>query len=157
MVCEHLDTSLAGQDVDGPSDHVRGSHIIIDANVGGGIHLEARQTPNSLGGRTINILTSKAGVEMLTYHADTSKIDTAAMLKVGLKGELTLNPESILYRTVVSQYQFLTPFRTRSSDLEFMVDRVNKNAFLNKFHVKAKWIRTVPMYSIWRSPLTTNR
>merc|ERR1712177_114013 len=119
-------------------DHVRGSHIIIDANVGGGIHLEARQTPNSLGGRTINILTSKAGVEMLTYHADTSKVDTAAMLKVGLKGELTLNPESILYRTVVSQYQFLTPFRTRSSDIEFMVDRVNKNAFLNKFHVKAK-------------------
>merc|ERR1712080_515529 len=89
---------------------------IIDANVGGGIHLEARQTPNSLGGRTINILTSKAGVEMLTYHADTSKVDTAAMLKLGLKGELTLNPESILYRTVVSQYQFLTPFRTRSSD-----------------------------------------
>merc|ERR1711962_532166 len=83
----------------------------------------------------------KAGVEMLTYHADTSKVDTAAMLKVGLKGELTLNPESILYRTVVSQYQFLTPFRTRSSDLEFMVDRVNKNAFLNKFHVKARWIR----------------
>merc|ERR1711962_297811 len=74
-------------------DHVRGSHIIIDANVGGGIYLEARQTPNSLGGRTINILTSKAGVEMLTYHADTSKVDTAAMLKVGLKGELTLNPE----------------------------------------------------------------
>merc|ERR1711890_84698 len=93
---------------------------------------------NSLGGRTINILTSKAGVEMLTYHADTSKVDTAAMLKLGLKGELTLNPESILYRTVVSQYQFLTPFRTRSSDLEFMVDRANKNAFLNKFHVKAK-------------------
>merc|ERR1719348_1764325 len=85
-------------------DHVRGSHIIIDANVGGGIHLEARQTPNSLGGRTINILTSKAGVEMLTYHADTSKVDTAAMLKVGLKGELTLNPESILYRTVVNKY-----------------------------------------------------
>merc|ERR1712010_82117 len=28
--------------------------------------------------------------------------------------------------------------RTRSSDLEFMVDRVNKNAFLNKFHAKAK-------------------
>merc|ERR1711890_6045 len=106
-------------------DHVRGSHIIIDANVGGGIHLEARQTPNSLGGRTINILTSKAGVEMLTYHADTSKVDTAAMLKLGLKGELTLNPESILYRTVVSQYQFLTPLRTRSSDLEFMVDRAN--------------------------------
>merc|ERR1711909_268935 len=94
--------------------------------------------PNSLGGRTIDILTSKAGVEMLTYHADTSKVDTAAMFKVGLKGELTLNPESLLYRTVVGKYQFLTPFRTRSSDLEFMVDRVNKNAFLNKFHAKAK-------------------
>jgi len=75
---------------------------------------------------------------MLTYHADTSKVDTAAMFKVGLKGELTLNPESLLYRTVVGKYQFLTPFRTRSSDLEFMVDRVNKNAFLNKFHAKAK-------------------
>jgi len=119
-------------------DHVRGSHLIIDANVGGGVHVEARQTPNSLGGRTIDILTSKAGVEMLTYHADTSKVDTAAMFKVGLKGELTLNPESLLYRTVVGKYQFLTPFRTRSSDLEFMVDRVNKNAFLNKFHAKAK-------------------
>ena len=84
--------------------------------------MEAQQTPNSLGGRTINIVTSKAGVKMLTYHADTSKVDTPAMLKVGLKGELTLNPESILYETVVSHYQFLTPFRTRSSDLEFMVD-----------------------------------
>ena len=83
-------------------DHVRGSHIIIEANVGGGVHLEARQTHNSLGGRTINIVTSKAGVKMLTYHADTFKIDTPAMLKVGLKGELTLDPESILYETVVS-------------------------------------------------------
>merc|ERR1719347_379746 len=49
-----------------------------------------------------------------------------------------IHPESILYRTVFTNYPFLTPFRTRSSALEFMVDRVHRNNFLNKFHVKSK-------------------
>jgi len=119
-------------------DYMRGSHFIIDANVGGGFHLEARQAYNSLGGRAINILISEADVEVFTYHADTSKVDTVSLLKFGFKGDMMLNPESILYRTVFTKYQFLTPFRTRSSDLEFMVDRVHKNDFLNKFHIKSK-------------------
>ena len=64
--------------------------------------MEAQKIPYSLGDGDINTVTSKASTKMLTYHADTFKIDTPAMLKVGLKGELTLDPESILYETVVS-------------------------------------------------------
>jgi hypothetical protein len=130
--------NIAQDDITVTIDHVRGDHLIIDANVAGGLRLEGRQAPNSDGGRSINIVTTKAGVQMLKYHADTFKTDTPAMFKVGLKGDLELNPESVLYRNLVGRYQILTPFAKRTSDLEFMWDRVNKNALINKFHVKAK-------------------
>jgi len=119
-------------------DYMRGSHIIIDTNIGGGVHMEARQADNSLGGKAIDMRMSEADVEMFTYHADTSKVDTDSILKFGFKGDMMINPESILYRTVFTKYPFFTPFRTRSSDLEFMVDRVHRNNFLNKFHIKSK-------------------
>ena len=100
--------------------------------------MEAGQTDNSLEGQDINMRMSEADVEMFTYHAHTSKVDTDSILKLGFKGDMMINPESILYRTVFTKYPFLTPFRTRSSDLEFIVDRVHRNNFLNKFHIKSK-------------------
>merc|ERR1711872_585464 len=64
-------------------------------------------------------------------------IDTN-QLKVGLKGDFELNPQSILYKMVVSKYRILTPFSKRHSDLEFFWDKKNKNVVMNKFYAKAK-------------------
>merc|ERR1712186_270878 len=100
-------------------DHVRGSHLIIDSNIAGGMKLDAKQSPNSgTGGRNIDIVATKAGTQMWKYHAVTSKVNDANMLKVGLKGDFELNPQSLLYKLVVSKYRILTPFAKRHSDLE---------------------------------------
>jgi len=81
---------------------------------------------------------TKGGAQTFKYHGETSKVDNAAMLKVGLKGEFDLSPESILYKLVVGKYKILTPFAKRTSDLEFFWDKKNKNAVMNKFYAKAK-------------------
>merc|ERR1712088_1013638 len=120
-------------------DHVRGSHLIIDSNIAGGMKLDAKQSPNSgTGGRNIDIVATKAGTQMWKYHAVTSKVNDANMLKVGLKGDFELNPQSLLYKLVVSKYRILTPFAKRHSDLEFFWDKQNKNVVMNKFYAKAK-------------------
>ena len=120
-------------------DHVRGSHLIIDSNIAGGMKFDAKQSPNSgTGGRNIDIVATKAGTQMWKYHAVTSKVNDANMLKVGLKGDFELNPQSLLYKLVVSKYRILTPFAKRHSDLEFFWDKQNKNVVMNKFYAKAK-------------------
>merc|ERR1711971_1055802 len=62
----------------------------------------------------------------------------ANQLKVGLKGDFELNPQSLLYKLVVSKYRILTPFARRHSELEFFWDKKNKNVVMNKFYAKAK-------------------
>jgi hypothetical protein len=112
--------------------------LTIESNIAGGLKLDAKQQPNGQGGRDINILATQAGAEMWKYHGVTSKINNAAMLKVGLKGQFNLNPESILYKNIVSKYRILTPFAVRKSDLEFFWDKQSKNALMNKFYGKVK-------------------
>merc|ERR1712013_667116 len=75
---------------------------------------------------------------MWKYNAVTSKVNDANQLKVGLKGDFELNPQSLLYKMVVSKYRILTPFSKRHSDLEFFWDKKNKNVVMNKFYAKAK-------------------
>jgi len=119
-------------------EHVRGSKLDIKSNIAGGVELDATQSPNGSGGRDINIVATKAGTQMFKYHGVTSKVNNRQQLKVGLKGDFELNPESILYKMIVSKYQILTPFSKRSSDLEFFWDKKHKNVVLNKFYAKAK-------------------
>lgn len=119
-------------------NHQKGKSLNIKSNIRGGLELDINHTPNSLGGRTINVLATKAGAQMFKYHGDTSKVNNAAMLKVGLKGEFDLSPESILYKTIVSKYRILTPFAKRTSELEFFWDKQNKNVLINKFYAKVK-------------------
>merc|ERR1711936_428396 len=120
-------------------NHQRGSFLIIESNIAGGMKLDAKQSPNAgTGGRNIDIVTTKAGTQMWKYHAVTSKVNDANQLKVGLKGEFELNPQSLLYKMVVSKYRILTPFSKRHSDLEFFWDKKNKNVVMNKFYAKAK-------------------
>merc|ERR1719431_2000858 len=95
-------------------NHQRGSFLIIESNIAGGMKLDAKQSPNAgTGGRNIDIVTTKGGVQMWKYSAVTSKVNDANQLKVGLKGDFELNPQSILYKLVVSKYRILTPFAKR--------------------------------------------
>merc|ERR1711994_336852 len=101
--------------------------------------LDAKQSPNAgTGGRNIDIVATKGGAMMWKYNAVTSKVNDANQLKVGLKGDFELNPQSLLYKMVVSKYRILTPFSKRHSDLEFFWDKKNKNVVMNKFYAKAK-------------------
>ena len=77
-------------------NHQKGKSLNIKSNICGGIELDVNHTPNSLGGRTINVLATKAGAQMFKYHGDTSMVTDAAMLKVGLRGEFDLGPKIIL-------------------------------------------------------------
>merc|ERR1712088_495516 len=120
-------------------NHQRGSFLIIESNIAGGMKLDAKQSPNAgTGGRNIDIVTTKGGVQMWKYSAVTSKVNDANQLKVGLKGDFELNPQSLLYKLVVSKYRILTPFARRHSELEFFWDKKNKNVVMNKFYAKAK-------------------
>merc|ERR1712200_155413 len=53
-------------------------------------------------------------------------------------GDFELNPQSLLYKLVVSKYRILTPFARRHSELEFFWDKKDKNVVMNKFYAKAK-------------------
>merc|ERR1712055_775442 len=120
-------------------NHQRGSFLIIDTNIAGGMKLDAKQSPNAgTGGRNIDIVATKGGAMMWKYNSVTSKVNDANQLKVGLKGDFELNPQSLLYKMVVSKYRILTPFSKRHSDLEFFWDKKNKNVVMNKFYAKAK-------------------
>ena len=119
-------------------NHQKGSSLVIDYTGLGGIHLGISHSPNSLGGRHINIVATRAGAQTFKYTGETSKVNNAAMLKVGLKGEFELSQESVLYKKIVGKYRILTPFKKRNSDLEFFWDKQNKNALINKFYAKAK-------------------
>merc|ERR1712126_638778 len=106
-------------------NHQRGSFLIIESNIAGGMKLDAKQSPNAgTGGRNIDIVASK--------------VNDANQLKVGLVGDFELNPQSLLYKLVISKYRILTPFARRHSELEFFWDKRNKNVVLNKFYAKAK-------------------
>merc|ERR1712203_410509 len=112
-------------------NHQRGSFLIIESNIAGGLKLDAKQSPNAgTGGRNINIEATRAGTQMWKYDAVTSKVNDATQLKVGLKGDFKLNPNSALYNMIVSKYRILTPFSSRKSDLEFFWDKVNKNVVM---------------------------
>merc|ERR1711936_1472296 len=106
-------------------NHQRGSFLIIESNIAGGMKLDAKQSP-------------KAGTQMWKYHAVTSKVNDANQLNVGLVGDFELNPQSLLYKLVISKYRILTPFARRHSELEFFWDKRNKNVVMNKFYAKAK-------------------
>ena len=121
--------------------HIEGSSLVIDANFNRGLHLDINHVANKIGGRTINILATRAGEEMFKYKGDTSKMENADQLKFGLKSNFDLNPESIVSRMIVSKYKILTPFNNRKSDFEFFWDKKSKNFLINKFFVRGNVIK----------------
>ena len=124
--------------IDITADHQIGKSLVIDANILGGLHLEAKRGDNAKNGRDVSLLVKKGGVQMFKVTWSTEKVNNANEFKFILHDKLEVNPESILFKNIISQYKFLTPFNTRSGEFEFYVNKVDKNVVLNKFYAKGK-------------------
>merc|ERR1711892_1322297 len=118
------------------ADHHIGKSLVIDANILGGLHLEATRGDNAKNGRDVSVLTAKGGVQMFKITWSTEKVNNENEFKFVLSDTLVVNPESILYKNFISHYKFLTPFNTRTGKFEFFVNKKDKNVALNKFHAK---------------------
>merc|ERR1719156_320581 len=114
--------------------HDIGSSIVFDTNVAGGIHIEANRAPNSQGGRDIHILTKKAGKQMMKFDLSTEKMINDDQIMIKLHDSLEIDPDSALFRRVVSKYRFLTQFQKRTGEYEFYVNKKERNVLLHKFH-----------------------
>ena len=68
----------------------------------------------------------------------TEKINNKEEVKFILHNTLEVNPESMLYKNIISQYKILTPFTSRVGEFEIYVNKKDKNLLLNKFYVNGK-------------------
>merc|ERR1739848_551580 len=82
-----------------------------------------------------------AGKQMMKLDVSTSKVSNNDEIKLGLTYSLEIDPESILYKNVISKYRFLTTFQKRQGSLEIYVNKKDKNLLLNKFHVKGEVVK----------------
>merc|ERR1711931_74554 len=119
-------------------DHKIGSSLLIDANILGGLHLEGKRGDNAKNGRDVSLMVQKGGVEMFKITWSTEKINNKKEFKFILHDTLDVNPESILYKNLISNYKILTPFTSRTGEFEIYVNKKGKNLLLNKFYVKGK-------------------
>merc|ERR1712168_734299 len=110
----------------------------IDANILGGLHLEGKRGDNAKNGRDVSLLAKKGGVEMFKITWSTEKINNKKEFKFILHDTLDVNPDSILYKNIISKYRILTPFNSRTGEFEFYVNKKDKNVVLNKFYAKGK-------------------
>merc|ERR1719154_197518 len=113
---------ISQKSIDITADHQIDKSLVIDANIFGGLHFKAE----------------KGGVQMIKLTWSTEKINNANEFKFILHDTLEVNPDSILYKKVISQYKILTPFNKRSGEYEFYVNKKDKNTLFRKFSVKGK-------------------
>merc|ERR1719369_2259258 len=126
------------ESIDITVDHKIGSSLTIDANILGGLHLEAKRGDNSKGGRDISVLAKKGTEQMFKLTIKTEKVNNGNEFKFILKDTFEVSPNSLIYKNIISQYKLLTPFKTRSGEFEFYINKKAKNVVLNKFHAKGK-------------------
>merc|ERR1712002_1183238 len=124
--------------IDVTVDHTIGSSLVIDANILGGLHLEVKRGDNAKGGRDVLVLAKKGGVQMFKLTISTEKINNANEFKFILHDTFDVNTESILYKNLISKYKFLTPFNGRTGELEFYINKQERNVLLRKFYLKGK-------------------
>merc|ERR1719431_2194276 len=129
---------ISQKSIDITADHQIDKSLVIDANVFGGIHLDAKRGDNAKGGRDVSFKAEKGGVQMVKLTWSTEKINNANEFKFILHDTLEVNPDSILYKKVISQYKMLTPFNKRSGEYEFYINKKDKNVIFRKFSAKGK-------------------
>merc|ERR1712001_361995 len=127
--------------IDVTVDHQIGSSLVIDANILGGLHLEVKRGDKTKGGRDISLLAKKGGVQMFKLTVSTEKINNANEFKFILHDTFDVNTESVLYKNLISQYRFLTPFTSRTGELEFFINKQERNVLLRKFYLNGKVIK----------------
>jgi hypothetical protein len=122
-------------------DHDIGSSLKFNTNVGGGIEINADRAMNDQGGRDINILTKKAGKQMMKVNIHTEKEDNDNQLLIKLKDSVEIDSDSALFRRIVSNYRLLTPFNKRTGEYEIFVNKKERNVLAPKFHVRGKVVK----------------
>merc|ERR1711994_911029 len=101
--------------------HDIGSRLVFETNVAGGIFIEGTRGMNDKGGRDIHILTKKAGKQMMKFDLSTEKTINDDQIMIKLHDSLEIDPDSALFRRVLSKYRFLTQFQKRTGEYEFFV------------------------------------
>merc|ERR1719315_413293 len=124
--------------IDITADHKIGSSLLIDANILGDLHLEGKRGDNAKNGRDVSLMVQKGGVQMFKITWSTEKVNNGKEFKFVLQDTLEVNPESMLYKNIISQYKILTPFTSRTGEFEIYVNKKDKNLVLNKFYAKGK-------------------
>ena len=118
--------------------HDIGSKVVFHTNIGGGIDIEGSRGDNAKGGRDIHILTKKAGKQMMKVDISTEKQINDDQILIKLHDSVEIDNDSALYRRLVGNYRFLTPFNKRTGEYELFVNKKEKNVLLNKFYVKGQ-------------------
>merc|ERR1712241_416180 len=80
----------------------------------------------------------KAGKQMMKFDLSTEKMINDDQIMIKLHDSLESDPDSALFRRVVSKYRFLTQFQKRTGEYEFYVNKKERNVLLHKFHVKGE-------------------
>ena len=121
--------------------HDIGKSIDFQTNVGGGIEIHGNRGPNDKGGRDINILTKKAGKQMMKIDISTEKQVDDDKILLRLHDSVEIDADSALFRRVVSNYRFLTPFNKRTGEYEIFVNKKDRNVIFSKFYVKGQVVK----------------
>merc|ERR1712141_476970 len=124
--------------IEGTMDHDIGKSINIKTNIGGGIEIQGNRGNNNKGGRDINILTKKAGKQMMKINISTEKNVDDNEIRLVLRDSVEIDPDSLLYRKIVKNYRLLTPFTKRTGEFEIYVNKKEKNVLLPKFSIKGE-------------------
>jgi len=124
--------------IEGTMDHVIGKSLEINTNLGGGIQIKGDRGDNNKGGRDINIVTKKAGKQMMKIHVETEKTVNDNEIRLILRDTVEIDRDSVLYRRIVNNYRLLTPFTKRSGEFEIYVNKKDRNVLLNKFSIKGE-------------------
>ena len=118
--------------------HDIGSSLNFKTNVAGGIEIAASRAMNAAGGRDINIKTMKGGKQMMKINIHTEKDESDGNLRIKLNDLVEVDADSLLFRKVVNNYSFLTPFKKRVGEYEIFINKQERNVLFSKFHVRGK-------------------
>merc|ERR1711887_121897 len=91
--------------IDITADHKIGSSLVIDANILGGLHLEGKRGDNAKNGRDVSLMVKKGNVQMFKITWSTEKVNNNKEFRFILHDTLDVNPESMLYKNIISQYK----------------------------------------------------
>jgi len=118
--------------------HVIGSSLVIDVKGGtfDGLHLECKHSNNTKNGRDVSLLLKAREVQVLKTTWSTERINNADEFKFILHDTIDVYPGS--FPTELFEQYGLQPFKSRTGEFEFYVDKKERNGLLNKFYAKGR-------------------